>query len=221
MKRQITRLLLFIFMILTTGCAEQSNVLFPPKKGEQTRTIFLVNHGWHAGIVLKRSEIRLASWPKFQAFTHMNYMEIGWGDRNYYTSPDPGPELAAKALLLPTSSVLHLVGFQGSPENYFPYSEIIRIDLSVPGFEEMVHHISKSFSRDQYGSVIQLGSGFYEYSQFYASEETYHLCKTCNTWTATVLQTAGCPVTRASTANGLMTQARRLGKVIQEKSAPQ
>lgn len=221
MMWQITKALLFIFITLITGCAAQPNTHLPPKKDDQTRTIYLVNHGWHAGIILKRPDIRLGSWPKFQAFTHMDYMEIGWGDRNYYTSPAPGLRLAVKALLLPTSSVLHLVGFHGPPESYFPYSEIIRIDLTVHGFEEMIHHISKSFSRDQYGSVVHLGPGFYDDSQFYASEEKYHLCKTCNTWTATILQIAGCPVTRTSTVNGLMSQARRFGKVIQEKSSPQ
>lgn len=218
MRWLITKALLFIIVTLATGCAVQSNTLFPPQKDEQTRTIFLVSHGWHAGIVLKRIDIRQSGWPRLHAFTHMDYLEIGWGDKNYYTSPDPGPGLAAKALLLPTSSVLHLVGFRGPPESYFPYSEIIRIELSVPGFEQMVHHISKSFSRDKYGSAVHLGPGNYAYSQFYASEETYHLCKTCNTWTATILQTAGCPVTPASTVNGLMSQARCFGEVIQEKS---
>jgi uncharacterized protein (TIGR02117 family) len=214
----MTKALLFIIVTLVNGCAVQSNTLFPPQKDEQTRTIFLVSHGRHAGIVLKRIDIRQSGWPRLHAFSRMDYLEIGWGDRDYYTSPDPGPGLAAKALLLPTSSVLHLVGFQGAPDSYFPYSEIIRLELSVPGFEQMVHHISKSFSRDESGSAIPLGPGNYGFSRFYASEETYYLCKTCNTWTATILQTAGCQVTPALTVDGLMSQVRGFGNVIQEYS---
>lgn len=214
----MTKALLFIIVTLVNGCVVQSNTLFPPQKDEQTRTIFLVSHGRHAGIVLKRIDIRQSGWPRLHAFSRMDYLEIGWGDRDYYTSPDPGPGLAAKALLLPTSSVLHLVGFQGAPDSYFPYSEIIRLELSVPGFEQMVHHISKSFSRDESGSAIPLGPGNYGFSRFYASEETYYLCKTCNTWTATILQTAGCQVTPALTVDGLMSQVRGFGNVIQEYS---
>ena len=221
MRWLITKLLLFFMVTLTSGCIVQSNTLSPPKKNEHTRSIFLVSHGWHAGIVLKRIDIQQSEWPKLHAFTHIDYLEIGWGDKDYYTSSDPGTGLAAKALLLPTSSVLHLVGFRGPPEIYFPYSEIIRIELSVPGFEQMVHHISKSFSRDASGSAVPLGVGNYGYSRVYASEETYHLCKTCNTWSATILQAAGCPISHTSTVNGLMSQARRFGEVILEKSEPQ
>lgn len=221
MRLLITRLVLFFMVTLTIGCTVQSNTLFPPEINEQTRTIFLVSHRWHAGIVLKRIDIRQSEWPELHAFTNIDYLEIGWGDKDYYTSSDPGTGLAAKALLLPTSSVLHLAGFRQPPEIYFPYSEIIRIELSVPGFEQMVHRISKSFSRDASGTTVPLGPGKYGYSQFYASEETYHLCKTCNSWSATILQTAGCPISHASTVNGLMSQARSFGEVILEKSEPQ
>ncbi|WP_136810074.1 DUF2459 domain-containing protein [Desulfosediminicola flagellatus] len=217
MRWLITKALLFLMVIMTSGCTIQPNPLFPPLKDEQTRSIFLVNHGWHAGIVIRRIDIRQPEWPSLNIFTHMDYLEIGWGDKDYYTSPDPGPGLAVKALLLPTSSVLHLVGFRGPPKSYFPHNEMIRIELSVPGFEQMIHQISKSFSRDKSGTAVRLGPGNYGYSWFYASEETYHLCKTCNTWSATILQTAGCPITHASTVNSLMSQARRFGKVILEK----
>ncbi len=216
-----TKAILFAIAILGIGCTVQPKMLFPPQVDEQTRVIYLVSHGWHAGIVLRRVDIQQSGWPRLHAFTQMDYLEIGWGDRNYYTTPDPGPGIAAKALLLPTSSVLHLVGFRGAPEKYFPYSEIIRVELSVPGFEQMVLHISKSFSRDEYGSAVYLGPGNYGYSQFYASEETYHLCKTCNTWTASSLQTAGCPVTRSSTLDGLMSQVRGFGERTQEKAESQ
>lgn len=221
MRRLLATALLFFMVTLVNGCTVQSNALFPPQKDGQTRRIFLVNHGWHAGIVLRRADIPQSSWPKLDAFAHVDYLEIGWGDRDYYTSPDAGLGLAAKALLLPTSSVLHLVGFYGPPENYFPYSEIIIVELSVPGLEKMVRHISTSFSRDTFGSAVPVDHGNYGGGQFYASEETYHLCKTCNTWTATILKSAGCPVNTSLTANGLMSQIRRFGEVIQEKSEPQ
>ncbi|MBM9513228.1 DUF2459 domain-containing protein [Desulfogranum marinum] len=220
MRKLLAKVLPFVIVILVNGCAVQPNALFPPQEDEEKKIIFLVNHGWHAGIVVKRSDIMHSDWPKTDVFADMDYVEIGWGDRAYYTSPDPGSGLAAKALLLPTSSVVHLVGFRGQPENYFPYSEIVKLQLSVPGFEKMIRCISKSFSRDKSGSAVALGHGNYGTSQFYASEETYHLFKTCNTWTETILQSAGCPVNSSITVNGLMSQVRRFGEVIQVKSEP-
>lgn len=217
MKRFITSAFLHILIAvaLTSGCTVQSNALFPPKNDEPTKIIYLVNHGWHAGIILKCIDIPDNGWPKLPAFAGVEYLEIGWGDKDYYTTPEPGLSVAVKAALLPTSSVLHLVGFHGSPANYFPHSEIIRIELSSTGFDHMILHISKSFTRDEAGQVIPLESGRYGKSRFYASDEIYHLCKTCNTWTAGTLQAAGCPVGSSLTVNGLVSQARGFGEVIQ------
>lgn len=221
MIRLVAKAVLFIMVAVAISCAVQGNTSFPAKNDEPKKTIFLVSHGWHAGVVLKSSDIQDFDWPKLNAFTHVDYLEIGWGDRDYYTSPDPGLGLAVKALLLPSSSVLHVAGFSGPPEKYFPYSEIIRVELSVPGFEQLVNHISKSFSRDDFGSAVPLGPGVYGYSRFYASVETYTACRTCNTWTATLLRMAGCPVTPAATVNGLMSQVRRFGEVMQQQAEPQ
>lgn len=217
MWRRLAKALLLIMVTLAISCSVQSNTQFPPGEYEPKRTIFLVSHGWHAGIVVKRIDIQQSGWPELEEFNHLQYLEIGWGDRGYYTSPDPGPALAARAILLPTSSVLHLVGFSGPPEDYFPQSEVIRIELSVAGFTQLTNHISASFSRDATGSAVPLGTGRYGYSWFYASDETYSSCKTCNSWTANVLQKAGCPIKPTLTVDGLMAQARRFGEVIQQE----
>ena len=221
MRTLLIKALLVTMVALVNGCTVEPNAFFPPQKDKPTRIIFLVSHGWHAGIVVKGSDITQSGWPKLHTFADVDYLEIGWGDKDFYTSPDPGPGLAAKALLLPTSSVLHIVGFQGRPEAYFPNSEIFMLELSVPGYEAMVRRISKSFLRDEFGSTVDLGHGNYGYSRFYASEETYHLFKTCNTWTATILKSAGFPVKPSLTVNGLMSQVRGFGEVVQEKSESQ
>lgn len=220
-KRIVTATFLFIISVLTSAYAAQSNDLFPAKENEPTRTIYLVSHGWHAGIVLQRTDLSQNVWPTLKEFTRVKYLEIGWGDKDYYTTPDPGMGLAVKAAIFPTSSVLHIVGFSRSPERYFPNSEIIEIELSDAGFEKMIQHISKSFTRDDAGQVIPLGAGLYGNSHFYESQETYHLFKTCNIWTAGTLQTAGFPVTSSSSVEDLMSQARELGKVIQSAPANQ
>lgn len=207
--------LLLISATLTEGCAVQSGPVFPPKEDTPTTTVLLVSHGWHAGIVLQQPDIKEQSWPRLPVFTDAQYLEIGWGDREYYTASDPGPGAAVKAALLPTSGVLHIVGFHVPPAVFFPFSEIIAIELSQTGFNRMIAHITKSFNRDDGGRVIPLGKGLYGTSRFYASRETYSLCKTCNTWTAATLQAGGCPIDSSYTVDGLMQQARALGTVIQ------
>lgn len=200
---------------LLCGCSMEASTLYPPKISAPTKKVYLINHGWHAGIATQQNHIPKSIWPKLTGFRNLDYLEIGWGDRDYYTSTDPGLAKAVKAVLLPTSSVLHLAGFDGLPELFFPSQEIIEIELSVPGFENMIRFIVDSFARDTAGHVIVLGAGLYGNSRFYASKQTYYLCKTCNIWTANALQAAGCPIGSPITVEGLMSQAGTFGKVRQ------
>lgn len=206
---------ILIAIILTSGCGIQPNTLFPPGKDTPTISVYLINHGRHAGLATQQHHMPKPFWLKLDGFSSMEYLEIGWGDRDFYTSPDPGLGVAMKAVLLPTSSVLHIAGFNGPPETYFPSQEIIEVELSVPGFEQMIRFIEDSFKRDPAGHVLVLGTGLYGNSRFYASKVNYHLCRTCNIWTANALQAAGCPIGSPITVDGLMSQVRTFGKVRQ------
>lgn len=146
-----------------------------PDESDPYKTIYLVSHGWHAGIVLQRTDIPDGVWPAPGDFTDAQYLEVGWGDRDFYQTPDPPIGLILKAALLPTASVLHVVGFSGSVPAYFRFSEIIRIELSSAGFDHLSRTIAASFARDEAGNATSLGPGLYGDSRFYLSRERYHL----------------------------------------------
>jgi uncharacterized protein (TIGR02117 family) len=205
-----------------SACAAPVRDAPAPSESEPRKTIYLVNHGWHAGIVLRRAEIPDSVWPAPGDFPNAQYLEVGWGDMDYYQTPDPHMGLILKAALLPTASVLHIVGFSGSVPAYFPYSETIRIELSSAGFEHLSRTIAASFARDEAGNTTSLGHGLYGNSHFYLSRESYHLFNTCNVWTARALRAAGLPITpaRAVTVKNLMSQARKFGMVVQSGPEP-
>jgi uncharacterized protein (TIGR02117 family) len=221
-----TRLSLIIIITVLSACvawAAPVKGLFPPKENEPTRTIYLVSHDWHAGIVVKRTDIPDGVWFEKNNFPESEYLEIGWGDRAYYMTPGDHWGTAFKAAFWPTQSVLHIVRFSDTVSDYFPNSEIIKIKLSVQGFERLVSYIADSYAKDETGQAILLGPGLYGNSHFYLSKETYHGFKTCNVWTARALRAAGCPITPAFAirAEGLMSRARTFGVVVQPKpSAP-
>ena len=205
-----------------SACAAPVRDAPAPSESEPHKTIYLVSHGWHAGIVLQRAEIPESIWPAPVDFPYAQYLEVGWGDMDYYQTADPHMGLILKAALLPTASVLHIVGFNGSVPAYFPYSEIIRIELSSAGFEHLSRTIAASFATDEAGNTTSLGPGLYGNSRFYLSRETYHLFNTCNVWTARALRAAGLPITpvRAITTEDLMSQARKFGRVVQSGPKP-
>ena len=205
-----------------SACAAPVRETPAPSESEPHKTIYLVSHGWHAGIVLRRADIPDSIWPEPEDFPSTEYLEVGWGDMDYYQTPDPHMGLILKAALLPTASVLHIVGFNGPVPAYFPYSEIIRIELSSAGLEHLSRTIAASFATDEAGNTTSLGPGLYGNSRFYLSRESYQLFNTCNVWTARALRAAGLPITpaRAITAENLMSQVRKFGRVVQSGPEP-
>lgn len=196
------------------GPVEKADCL--PGPDVAAKTVYLVSHGWHAGIVIRRSDIRAAAWPDLGNLPTSEFLEVGWGDRDYYQTPDPPWYVTLKAALLPTSSVLHIVAFDAAVSAYFPRSEIIEIQLGKPGFERLSRYVSASFATDAAGRGTPLGPGLYGSSQMYLSTETYHLFNTCNVWTARAIKVAGCPISPASTitVDSLMSRARHFGRLI-------
>jgi len=212
-----------LFLATSCGaCATPVRDAPTPSECGLHKTIYLVSHGWHAGIVLRRADIPDSVWPELGDLPDTDYLEVGWGDMDFYQTADPHMGLILKAALLPTASVLHIVGFNGPVPAYFLYSEIIRIELSSAGFEHLSRTIAASFTLDEAGNARSLGPGLYGNSRFYLSRETYHLFNTCNVWTARALRAAGLPITptRAISVESLMSQARKFGMVVQSEPKP-
>lgn len=208
--------LLFLAFSCST-CAAPVRETLAPSESEPRKIIYLVSHGWHAGIVLRRADIPDKIWPKLENFSDTEYLEVGWGDMDFYQLPDPHLGFILKAALLPTASVLHIVGFNGRVPAYFPFSEIIRIELSTAGFERLSRTIASSFALDKGGNTTSPGPGRYGNSRFYLSREKYHLFNTCNVWAARALSAAGLPITpaTANSVENLMSQARKFGVLVQ------
>ena len=220
MSTGLKRFLLLVFCAVVVACAgAETKTASPARPDEPGKTVYLASHGWHAGIVIRRADIPDGVWPEHRDLPDSVYLEVGWGDSDYYRTPDPHWGITFKAGLLPTASVLHIVGFSSSVPAYFPNSEIIEIRLSAPGFAALCHYIAASYFKDPAGNSVALGPGLYGDSRFYQSHETYHLFNNCNAWSDRALQTAGCPLKTAPvfTVEDLMARARTCGKVIQSQ----
>ena len=202
---------LLIIVIASAGPIEG---LEQPDQDEPVIAIYLVSHGWHTGIVIKRAEFPVSLLPERRDFPEAEYLEFGWGDREFYQAPAFSLVLALKAAFVSTGSVLHVTGFGGEVTHYFPTSEIVEFKLSREGFERLVGYIHKSFAREGSEALTPLGPGLYGESQFYRARGTFHLLNTCNTWAGKALAAAGYPLSPANMADGLMSQARRFGRPV-------
>ena len=208
----LLRPLPLLLLLVTTGCLGPVKSLYPPAPGETQRSVYVVNHGGlHTGIAVERADIPADLWPAKSDYPNARYLEVGWGDDDGYRK-DLTSWIVFKALCWPTRSVLLLDGFTNSMAENFngPGYTIIEIKVSERGFRRLCEHISRTHLLDEAGRSISLGDDWYR------ARGKYCICKTCNTWVASALRAAGCPITPVYciTPGPLLYQSRKIGRVL-------
>ncbi|MCW8894407.1 MAG: DUF2459 domain-containing protein [Sulfurimonas sp.] len=156
---------------------------------DDKRDIFVVNHGWHAGIVLRMIDINSSAWKVDPFFKKHKYIEVGWGDEDFYKSSDPSLWMTLKAALIPTSSVLHVRALSMHDLSTFSKENVVKISISIEAFTKLLTFIDSSFAKKDSKSIV-LSDGLFPNSFFYLSSKKYHIFQTCNVWTAQALQSA-------------------------------
>ena len=200
-----------MLLFMLAGCAGSPPVAVTETDNGPSRILHVANHGWHTGLIVRSADIPREAWPGRRDFPEARYLELGWGDREYYVREDPGIWVGLRALLWPTDSAIHAVAVRGAIEREFPASEIVGLRVPEAGFQRLVEFVAASHARDSAGDWIVLGPGQRpDRSRFYASERRFHLFETCNTWVARALREAGVPVDPRAviTAGSLVRQVR-------------
>jgi uncharacterized protein (TIGR02117 family) len=197
--------------VLAGGCRAPVADLYPSRGDESAVTVWVLDHGWHTAIVVRRADVDRALWPEVDDFSAATFVEVAWGDRDFYMATPATGWMATKAAFVAGGSVLHVVGFSAPIATYFPQSEIVELRLSRRGLAAMTRFVSEEHQRDGERRPVRLQRGLYGSSWFYPGRSRYHLFNTCNTWVARALRAAGLPVTPAGTisAGGVMEQLRR------------
>lgn len=182
--------------------------------GEPFSSLYVVNHGWHTGLVVKRADIPLGLVPEAADFPTADYLEMGWGDGDFYQVDAPGLWLTLKAAFWPTASVLHVVGVKGAVTEWFAGYEIIRLALARDNVNRLAAFIHGSFARDGARKARPIGPGYGRNSHFYPARGKFHLFNTCNTWTSRALEAAGYPMGMFEpvSADQLMAKARSFAR---------
>ena len=117
---------LLMAIAVSVACTTRvDKVIESPRKSGPAASAFLLVDRWHAGVVIKISDIPGDLVPERRDFPEAEYLEFGWGDWDFYQARGFNLGYAFKALLFPSKSVLHVVGFGGPVAGYAPYREII------------------------------------------------------------------------------------------------
>lgn len=186
-----------------------------PADAPRPHTIYVINYAWHTGIAIAREDLPAATVPEVEDFPEATYLEFGWGDREYYPARDPGIGQALVAGLVPTSSVIQVVGLPRSPTEFYPASEVHALSVTTAGLENLITQIDAMFDRPN-SRAEALYITTTERTRFYPAHGRFHLFNTCNTWTARKLAAAGLSVAPGGvvTAEQLMRRVRDLDEGV-------
>ena len=169
------RLGAIVLAALLQACAQQ-----PPC--EPTRTLYVVSHGWHSGIVVERGD--LVSRLPMLGIGKEGYVEVGWGEERFYQARETTLGMKLRATLWPNASVLQVVPFVGPPSRYFVSSTVAEVRTDDAGYAAALEFIAATFKPD----LQRVGPSLYGEGWFYRAEGSFHLFNNCNTWVGSVLE---------------------------------
>lgn len=162
--------------------------------GEAGTALWVFDHGYHAGLVLPRATLARSGGALSKAwlaqFPEAEWFEFGWGDAGFYyevpSFADVTAAVAAKALLVPSRSVLHVATGRGRPEAVFAGSDAVRLVVTDAAVMKILAFVETGTEDAQ-----PLGAGLYLDSAFYAGRGRYHMFQTCNSWVSQALRAGG------------------------------
>lgn len=168
-----------------------SLLLIPVEKANcaDTLEVFVIQQEYHTGISLKAADVNLSVWSECAEFKSSTWVDVGWGERKYYQSPDSNPLLAVKAIAMPNPSVMRIEGYSKHPNIYLSGCPSMRILLTREQFDRLCAVFHNAYARDRNGNIVET-SGNAQY-KFYSAKGSYHLMNTCNTWVARAFRKAG------------------------------
>jgi len=186
MKRGDTPLELlvkWIFPVLLFGLNEQ--------KVEEKHTIYVASISWHTGIIVPGYSIPDSIWPAQHNFSKFDYLEISWGDRDFYQNQKFNLWFAFKAALWPTATVLHVLPLPKENIELNYLGKMVELEVTRKELDNLTCFIVSQFKLNEQQKVIPLEEGLYLNSHFFEGSSKYYLPKNSNVWAARALKKAG------------------------------
>jgi len=180
-------------------------------------TVWVISNNFHTGLIIELDEETRRMLVFSQFFTRYRFADIGWGDEVFYQNPDFRLSTAARAVLMPSPSVVRVEGFNADIKDVITWSRrAARFTLDAPQYSRLCEFINSSFRRDDEGNLIMASDQGDSRIIFYKSPLKYHLFNTCNTWIARALNHAGLDISAPGiiTADNLFDSFKNSGEIL-------
>lgn len=197
--RQWLLLLLVPLMLVLSGCASGKKWHYLPATRAEERSIYVIAHGWHAGIALSSEDLGEELGFVKEHLRPGRYYEFGWGEADFYQADKVTTFIFLKAVFWRNPSVMHVFAIPDTPAQSFSDSDIVELKLSQTGLKHLKDRLRASFKLDAAHRAYPLKGGAHGENRFFKAEGYYLITHTCNTWTAKVLESGGVPMNPAFT----------------------
>lgn len=155
------------------------------------KVIYLVKISWHTGIIFRTNQVDTTIWKSIKEFEDYKYVDVGWGDKEFYQHTGFDIDLAVKALFMKTSSTLRIGGFNNPIENYIQSTDYAeKLFLSEKKYDRLCRYIQSTYYLEN-GSTQIYSERFGGAVKFYWANGYYTCFNACNTWVAKALKFAG------------------------------
>ncbi|MCF7792322.1 MAG: DUF2459 domain-containing protein [Victivallales bacterium] len=169
-------LLIFIILFPITVTAHSGN------------KIYIISIEKHSGIIIPYKGSDTSYLANKDEFKNDIYIEYGFGDKRYYMSKtEPSLYTGARAVLLPTSSVIRVTGADLKHYREQPKAVLYDLTLNDKKLRLLNKFVKQSFTLKQ-GYAFPIGISNYGDGYFYSGCHDFYLFNTCNSWVAKALK---------------------------------
>lgn len=158
------------------------------------RTIYIVQRGWHTGVAIPVADWPNKQWSVLHEFPNVEHLEFGWGDERFYQAETNTFWMGVRAALLPTPSVIHVVGLTAPETADIQANTVVAVRVSMDGLRALAAGIEREFADEQpipSGPQVTWAPAP---NRFYDAERSFYFPRMCNWWIAKRLRDAGCPI---------------------------
>ncbi len=183
---------------------------------EDKHTIYLSSLGWHTGIVIPAKSFPDSLWENGHNFADAHYLEIGWGDEDFFTQKNFDIWYAIKAVSWPTPSAIQIKPVNRKVENYYSNTEVAKIELNDEQMQGLISYFVEELELDRNGKIIPVKEN--SVKNYYKSSSSYYFPKNSNVWAARALKRAGLSIRPLwyQTTGQVVKKAGKIGEIIIE-----
>lgn len=183
-------------------------------------TIYIINRDIHTGLIIPVNAVSKKNISAIMFFENAAYIDFGWGEEVVYQTPNETLSMDAKAIFIPSSSVLCAEGLNLNLDMLVGWSDYaVEFKLTEEEFGRICMFVDKSFTRDTDGRLIKTSVRSGGDVIYFKSVHTYCLFNTCNTWIAEALSQAvpGISPFMVITKSGLYDEIKDKGTLLKRR----